>query len=138
MPRRKSLCPPHHKNNNISHCLSIYFFQLSLFVLFSPNQSHFFSLSFIFSPPHLPPLVTSSRAAGELKTADVGVGSVRWLIQSPVAVSAAPAAPSPPTSPRQLLPDPRAICLARAFSASDPIFQLVSLYNYMLILTDLT
>lgn len=65
-----------------------------------------------------------------------GVGSVRWLIQSPIAVSAALTNPLSP--PHRLLPDPRAICLAAAFSASEPIIQLVSLCNHTLIQTDLT
>lgn len=118
-----------------------------LFLFLSPKSffMHYFlssnqSSHSLFSAPSLSSHThpSCSLAAGELEGARRSqlLGSVRWLIQSPIAVSAA--LTNPLSAPHRLLPDPRAICLAAAFSASEPIIQLVSLCNHTLIQTDLT
>lgn len=132
----------------LSFYLFIYFLhKMFHYTVFSACLLHKLLLIFIFSfhllikytisPLHVG-LLTSiqpiSKAAGVLETASQrSVEAVNPFAYHCLGCSRHPFLP-----PRQLFPDPQALCLATAFSPSNPIIQLASLGNRTPISTDLT
>lgn len=127
--------------------LFIFLHKMFHYTVFSACLLHKLLLIFIFSfhllikytisPLHVG-LLTSiqpiSKAAGVLEAASQrSVEAVNPFAYHCLGCSRHPFLP-----PRQLFPDPQALCLATAFSPSNPIIQLASLGNRTPISTDLT